>query len=65
MLDVIGQARESIDLAAYYLTSKSTAQALAEAAERGVSVRVVADKKPIVHAIPPPPGWPVTVFPFV
>ncbi|MCI3086762.1 phospholipase D family protein [Escherichia coli] len=45
VLDVIAQARESIDLAAYYLTSKSTAQALAEAAERGVSVRVVADKK--------------------
>lgn len=40
---LIGEARESIDLAAYVLTDRSLAAALGRAATRGVKVRVYLD----------------------
>lgn len=45
VLDAIQSAKTHIDLAAYSFTSKEVAQALVQAAHRGVQVRVVADKK--------------------
>ena len=45
VLDAIHSAKTQIDLAAYSFTSKEVAQALVQAAQRGVQVRVVADKK--------------------
>lgn len=41
---LIGQARETIDLAAYELTSKPIINALAQAAERGVKIRIYLDR---------------------
>ncbi len=40
---LIGEARATIDVAAYVLTDRPVAEALERAAERGVSVRVVVD----------------------
>jgi phosphatidylserine/phosphatidylglycerophosphate/cardiolipin synthase-like enzyme len=45
ILSAIAAAEQSILAAAYSFTSKPVAQALLEAHRRGVSVRVVADKK--------------------
>ncbi len=43
ILRVIGEARQSIDVAAYSFTSKPIALALLQAHKRGVRVRIVAD----------------------
>lgn len=45
ILKAIGQAKTSLHVAAYLLTSKPVATALVDAHKRGVEVRVVADKK--------------------
>lgn len=45
VLNTINGANHSIDVAAYIFTSKPVAEALVTAKNRGVSVRVVADKK--------------------
>ena len=45
MLTAINSADQSIDVAAYSFTSKEIGQALVQAAQRGVHVRVVADQK--------------------
>ncbi|CAI1207593.1 Phospholipase D precursor [Serratia ficaria] len=45
VLEAIGEARVSVDLAAYSFTSKPVSLALLQAKKRGVLVRVVADKK--------------------
>ncbi|MDR3358036.1 MAG: phospholipase D family protein [Desulfovibrio sp.] len=45
VLSAVSAAEQSILVAAYSFTSKPVAQALLEASKRGVSVRVVADKK--------------------
>lgn len=45
VLDAIHSARGSIDLAAYSFTSREVADALIAAADKGITVRVVADKK--------------------
>ncbi|MEN0617227.1 phospholipase D family protein [Klebsiella indica] len=45
VLSIINSARHSLDVAAYLFTSKPIAIALLNARQRGVSVRVVADKK--------------------
>ncbi|MCX7173793.1 MAG: phospholipase D-like domain-containing protein [Proteobacteria bacterium] len=44
VLRVIGSAKREIPVATYSFTSKEIAQALVEAAKRGVDVRVVVDK---------------------
>ncbi len=41
---LIGRARETIDIAAYDMTSKPIITALAEAAERGVRIRIYLDR---------------------
>jgi phosphatidylserine/phosphatidylglycerophosphate/cardiolipin synthase-like enzyme len=53
VLTGITHARQSIDVAAYSFTSSPIATALVDAARRGMKVRVVADEKPIIPAIPP------------
>ncbi|MFP3029369.1 MAG: phospholipase D family protein [Arsenophonus sp.] len=45
VLMAIEEAKTSIDIAAYSFTSKPIALALVDAKQRGVNVRVVADKK--------------------
>lgn len=45
VLQVIGQAHRSIDVAAYLLTSSDVARALVQAQRRGVRVRVLLDAK--------------------
>nr|WP_232515420.1 phospholipase D family protein [Candidatus Erwinia haradaeae] len=45
VLSAITGAKKSIDLAAYSFTSKPVALALIEAKNRGVNIRLVADKK--------------------
>lgn len=45
VLDTLFQAKSTISLAAYSLTSKPVAQALVAAQQRGVQVRVLADEK--------------------
>lgn len=45
VLSIINGARHSLDVAAYLFTSKPIAEALLDARQRGVSVRVVADQK--------------------
>ncbi|VFP83473.1 phospholipase D family protein [Candidatus Erwinia haradaeae] len=45
VLLAISEAKKSIDIAAYSFTSKPIALALLDAQSRGVSVRLVADKK--------------------
>lgn len=45
VLTAIEEAKTSIDIAAYSFTSKQIALALVDAQQRGVNVRVVADKK--------------------
>nr|WP_232037601.1 phospholipase D family protein [Candidatus Erwinia haradaeae] len=45
ILLAISEAHESIDIAAYSFTSKPIALALVDAQNRGVNVRLVADKK--------------------
>lgn len=45
VLNTINGAKQHIDVAAYLFTSKPVAEALVSAQKRGVSVRVVADKK--------------------
>jgi phosphatidylserine/phosphatidylglycerophosphate/cardiolipin synthase-like enzyme len=46
LLDAIGQAQSSIDLAIYELTDSQTVTALEDAAGRGVAVRVLAEPLP-------------------
>lgn len=45
VLDTIGSATQRIDIAAYSFTSKPIAEALLAAKQRGVAIRVMADKK--------------------
>lgn len=45
VLNAINSANHNIDIAAYSFTSKEIGQALVQAAQRGVHVRVVADQK--------------------
>lgn len=45
VLDTINSAKQHIDIAAYSFTSKPIAKALISAKERGVAIRVMADKK--------------------
>lgn len=45
VLNAIKEAKTSIDIAAYSFTSKPIALALVEAQNRGVTVRIVSDKK--------------------
>ncbi|MGP1952968.1 MAG: phospholipase D family protein [Arsenophonus sp. ET-KM2-MAG3] len=45
ILSAIEEAKKSIDIAAYSFTNKSIALALVDARNRGINVRVVADKK--------------------
>ncbi|EPU8562878.1 phospholipase D family protein [Yersinia enterocolitica] len=45
VLDVINQTKNTLYMEAYSFTDKGIAQALVAAKQRGVSVRVVADKK--------------------
>lgn len=45
VLKAIGSAQSSLDMAAYELTSQPIAEALAERAQKGVTIRVVADWK--------------------
>jgi phosphatidylserine/phosphatidylglycerophosphate/cardiolipin synthase-like enzyme len=48
VIETIDSARQSIRLAAYYLTSKPIAQALVDAKRRGVDVKAVLDKENLV-----------------
>lgn len=50
VLGAINGARTSIDLAAYSFTSSEIADALVNAAARGVHVRIVADEKDNTHS---------------
>ncbi|MGQ3665378.1 phospholipase D family nuclease [Citrobacter braakii] len=50
VLGAINGARTSIDLAAYSFTSSEIADALVNAAARGVHVRIVADEKDNAHS---------------
>lgn len=45
LLDVINSSKKNINIAAYSFTSKPISQALVKAKERGVLIRVIADKK--------------------
>ncbi|WP_254911788.1 phospholipase D-like domain-containing protein [Yersinia frederiksenii] len=45
VLDVINQTKNTLYMEAYSFTDKGIAQALVAAKQRGVSVRVIADKK--------------------